>query len=86
MACWSVHTLPFPVHASTIAGALLLVVGLAVYVIGISMALKRVRNQYSEAMPGSRSIRVGSAFAATGRLWPFLLLAAIGAAILVLGR
>ena len=86
MSSWSVHTLPLSLRVSTVIGAALLVVGLGVYVVGISLALARVRSQYSRALPESRSIRVGSALVATARLWPFLVIAGIGAVILLAGR
>jgi hypothetical protein len=33
-------------------------------------------------MTGARSIRVGAALAAAGRLWPFLIIALIGVSLL----
>lgn len=84
VASLAVYTLALTLHPSAVAGAILLIVGLAGYAVGIGTAVFRVRQQYSRAMREARSIRVGTALAAAGRLWPFLLLAVIGAAILIL--
>jgi hypothetical protein len=73
-------------HPATVIGLVLLVVGLVVYLGGMLAAFVRVYKQYSSVMRGARGMRVAAVLAAAGRLWPFLILAAAGAGVLVLSR
>lgn len=73
-------------HPLQIAGAIILVVSLCVYLGSIVAALLRVRSQYSRAMVGAGGLRISAALAAAARWWPFLLASLIGIALIIVGR
>jgi hypothetical protein len=73
-------------HPLSVAGLVIIAAGLAVYGGGIVAAVLRVGRQYSSAMTGRGSMRVGAALTAAGRQWPLLLVIAAGVALVVLGR
>ncbi|GAC1333726.1 MAG: hypothetical protein NVS2B16_31410 [Chloroflexota bacterium] len=78
------HTLA--AHPITVAGAILLAVGLLLYLGSIALSMAQVQRQYSPAMPGRTRMRTGSGFAAAGKFWPFLGVAILGAGLLLAGR
>ncbi|HEX6510057.1 MAG TPA: hypothetical protein VF221_20705 [Chloroflexota bacterium] len=73
-------------HPVTMAGLALIAIGLVIYLGAMLAAILRVRRQYSSAMADMGRLRVGAALAAAARLWPVLLLIAIGVGIVVVGR
>ena len=82
MPCWSVHTLA--THPREVIGWLLIAIGLLLYIGAIALSIMRIHGQYSRAMPGLGRLRTGTALAAAGKFWPFLLAVAAGVALLVL--
>lgn len=73
-------------HPLAIAGWVLLVVGLLLYLGSIVAAVLRVGKQYSRAIQGHTGLHVSAAVAAAGRRWFFLALAVLGVVIVVLAR
>jgi hypothetical protein len=73
-------------HPLQIAGIIVLVVSIAVYLGGIIAALFRVRSQYSRAMVGAGGLRISAALAAAARFWPFLVASLIGIVLVIVGR
>jgi hypothetical protein len=73
-------------HPLLLAGVLLLVVGLLLYVGSIMAAILRVGSQFSRAMPGKAGLRINAALTAAIRRWYFLALVAVGAVLISLGR
>ena len=73
-------------HPLLLIGLLLLVVGLALYLGSIALAIARVQGQYSAAMRGRGSLRTGAAFSTASRSWPFLAVALVGGILLILSR
>lgn len=78
--------LPVNPHVLTIAGWVLLIGGLVLFLIAVLAALLRVRGQYSRAMQGTRGLYLGASIAAIARFWPALIPVIVGAAILLLNR
>jgi hypothetical protein len=77
---------PVSHHLTVLLGWLLLLVGGIAYLGGIVTTILRVNRQYSRVLPGAGLIRGGAAVWAATRLWYLLIVAVIGAAILLLSR
>jgi hypothetical protein len=73
-------------HPLQIAGVVILVISLCIYLGEIVAALLRVRSQYSRAMAGAGGLRISAALAAAARFWPFLVGVLIGVALIIVGR
>jgi hypothetical protein len=69
-----------------LVGAVLLIVGLIVYLGAILAATLRIRRQYSSAMIGGKGMGTGAALSAALRYLPALILAVVGVAILYAAR
>ena len=73
-------------HPISLAGLGVIGVVLAVYLVAIIAALLRMRRQYSSAINGMGSLRLGAALSATARLWPLSIVLAIGLGLYLVGR
>jgi integral membrane sensor domain MASE1 len=73
-------------HPLSMAGLALIAVALLIYLVAIIAAMLRMRRQYSSAMSGMVSLRIGAAFSAAARLWPLAIVIAIGVGLFLLGR
>jgi hypothetical protein len=73
-------------HPLSVAGLALIAIALVVYLIAITAAMRRVRRQYSSAISGMGSLRIGATLSAAARLWPLAIVIAIGIVLFLLGR
>lgn len=73
-------------HPLAMAGLALIAVALLIYLVAIIAAMLRMRRQYSSAMSGLGSLRLGAAFSAAARLWPLAIVILIGVGLVVAGR
>lgn len=73
-------------HVLTILGWVLLLGGLGIFLIAELLALLRIQRQYSRSMHGAGGLYLGAAITAALRLWPSLVVAIAGAALLLLSR
>ena len=73
-------------HPLSMAGLALVAIALLIYLVAIIAAMLRMRRQYSSAMSGLGSLRLGAAFSAAARLWPLAIVILIGVGLVVAGR
>ncbi len=85
MSSWFVHS-AISLHPLATLGILLITAGLLLYLGGIVLAVLRVGRQYDGLLLQQQRLRVGAALMAAGRYWYWLIVALVGAGLVVYGK
>jgi len=62
------------------------ILGLLLYILSIAAAVARVGRQYGPTMQGKRGLRIAAITSVAGSRWYFLLIGAVGLAVVLLAR